>query len=490
MTNEAELSNRSVGRAAIWATLANSVGQGLSLIMFLVMSRFVSPEDYGAVAIALILVEVCRQFGVDPPALAVLSKAEPTDRDFSTCFFMVMSYAIVVGIGLYLSAEGIAWLLGRPTVADALQPISIMLVLIALWRSHEAWLTRRMLFRALFFRMLAASFLGGAVGITLGVMDYGMWALVAQQLTFASVSVIAVWSASNWRPRFGLIWKDLMEILRFSRPIAIGGAFNLLGKQSDVVICGYFLGLERAGVYNGAKRLNLALQLMLNEALKQVALPSLARVSGDDAQMRAAFVKSLSMVSFIAVPIYLGVSAVSVDLVSLLFGEKWVDVGPILAIVAIASLFHAMEELIVMTFLAKDRPKWMMYFNSVSAITNIVVIAIAAPFGLETMAWAYTLRVMLFFPVVLGAALRLLEVSMWRGVGAMFGSLVAGAAMWVMVWALQQHLVDWHVALRLPTLILAGVVGYVTFSVLVNRAVFAEARSILRQVAARAETAA
>ena len=490
MTKEAELSNRSVGRAAIWATLANSVGQGLSLIMFLVMSRFVSPEDYGAVAIALILVEIFRQIGIDPPALAVLSKAEPTQQDFNNCFIMMLGFALVVAASLFFSAEGIAWLLGRPTVADALHPIAWMLVFMALWRTHEAWLARHMMFRALFVRMLVASMIGGAVGITLGILEYGMWALVVQQLTFASVSVIAVWSASAWRPQLRAVWSGIWEIFTFGRPIAVAGGFNILSKQADIVICGFFLGLERAGVYNGAKRLNLALQLMLNEAMKQVALPSLARVAADDAQLRAGFIKSLSMVSFVAVPIYLGVSAVSVDLVGLLFGEKWGDVGPILTIIAIASLFHAMEELILTTFLAKDRPNWMMYFNAVSAVTNLGVIALAAPFGLETMAWAYTIRVMLFFPVVLGVALRLTGLSVWSGVSAMLGSLAAGAAMWLLVWALRGYLADWYIALRLPALILAGVAAYVVFSAVVNRGVFAEARNILRQVAARAEPAA
>lgn len=488
MAEEAAISNRSIGRAAIWATLANSSGQALTLIIFLILSRFVDPASYGAVAIALLLVEFFRQFGIEAPAVAVLAKENPTDRDFSACFWMITSFGLVTALGLFFSADLIADGMGRPDVAIALEPIAFLLIFMGLWRAHEAWLARRLMFKALFYRTLAAAIFGGIVGITMGVYGYGIWALVGQQLAFASVAVIAVWSASGWRPGSGGGWGAYKEIANFARPIGIGYLFIIANRQIDVFIAGYVLGLEKAGVYNGAKRLGLALTLILNLVSNQVALPMLARVSSDREKMREAFLKSFAIVSFVACPVYFGVSAASFEFVALLFGDGWQGVAPILAIIAIAGAIHALEDFLLTVFLANDRPNWIMYFNAGFAVSNAVVLLLVAQYGLITMALAYAVRVFLTFPIILYAGARLVGVSVFSSAGAISGGLLAATGMALSVMAVREYLIaDWSVLIRFPVVILIGVAAYVFFSLIFNRAVLFEFVKIIRQVAGRSE---
>lgn len=488
MAEEAEVSNRSIGRAAIWATLANSSGQALTLIIFLILSRFVDPASYGAVAIALLLVECFRQFGIEAPAIAVLSKESPTDRDFSACFWLINIFGVVSALGLYFSAELIAGWMGRPDVAVALEPIAFLLVFMALWRAHEAWLSRRLMFKALFFRTLFAALFGGAVGITMGVYGYGIWALIGQQLAFASVAVIAVWSASGWRPGRGGGWGTFKEIMSFASPIGVGYLFIIVNRQVDVFIAGYVLGLKDAGIYNGAKRLGLALALILNMVSNQVALPMLARVSSDRQKMRAAFLQSFAIVSFVACPVYFGVSAASFEFVALLFGDGWQGVAPILAIIAIAGAIHALEDFLLTVFLANDRPKWIMYFNAGFAVSNVIVLLLVAEYGLIAMAIAYALRVIITFPIILYAGARLVGVSLLSSAGAIIGGLLSATGMALTVMAVREFLIhDWPVLLRFPIVILVGVAAYVVFSLIFNRSVLWEFLKIIRQVAGHSE---
>ena len=57
-------------------------------------------------------------------------------------------------------------------------------------------------FKSLAIRANVAAIIGGSVGIVLAVTGYGVWALVAQPLAAAGISLVLYWSLGRWVPRF------------------------------------------------------------------------------------------------------------------------------------------------------------------------------------------------------------------------------------------------------------------------------------------------
>ena len=127
--------------------------------------------------------------------------------------------------------------------------MSLNLFVLALGKTQTALLQRGMQFRAMELRSIIAGIAGAIVGITMAVLGYGPWALVAQVMTISVVRTTLVWIASRWRPSFQFsraAWKDIRG---FSRNLLVANILYFVNGNADNLIVGKFLGAAALGIY-------------------------------------------------------------------------------------------------------------------------------------------------------------------------------------------------------------------------------------------------
>ena len=200
---------------AAWAAVQNWGSQFGALIVFLVLARLLTPEDFGLVALAnvfLAFVQVFLNQGF-PQALIQRKNLEPEHID--TAFWTNIAVGVVLAIAGMIAAPWVSAAFDRTALTPILRWFSLLLVVSSLVDVQQALLERAFAYRYLAVRSLLGLLISGVVGITLALSGAGVWSLVAQQLIYETVGMLVLWRASDWRPQFRFSMRHFQDLFKF-----------------------------------------------------------------------------------------------------------------------------------------------------------------------------------------------------------------------------------------------------------------------------------
>ena len=455
---------RAVGAAAIWSIGNAAFGQMIALLAFLITARLISPAAFGLVAIATLSVEVLKRLFLDAVATRLMAMNRPTDSDFDDCFNAIVTLAITGAVLLFCLSWPLAWLLGEPGLTPILQLMCFMLLGIGLFRTHEVLFAKRLQFKQLAVRQALAAAGGGVTGISLALLGFGIWSLVAQQLVATIVALVATFKFSDWRPRLNFAPLRAFRKLADARQLVVTNSTYFVSAEIDLFFVTAALGAGVGGAYNAAKRLILAATLVLVNSLGNMVLTAYARGS-DNPRAYELFLGSLTGKALFLTPFFLGLSVLGTDLITFLLGPEWVSSGPILSILAVAALGQGLRSLIFNYLLAAGAERIITLVITAGAISTLIVLAIVAPLGASWTAYAVTAITWLSFLVFCGAAVRngggsvrdLISALWLPALGA--AGLAGTAAFLESFWSPSYRLFAWPPLLLLAYTLTVGLLG-------------------------------
>jgi len=169
-------------------------------------------------------------------------------------------------------------------------------------------------------------------------------------------------------------------------------------------------------------------------------------------------------------PVGFGITAAAPEIVPVLYGDKWLAMIPILAMLGIRTALRSSAGIAYTLFYSQDRVTTAFHYKVVEMILLVVSVLVALPWGLQTTALAITAN-SLFSLVMLWAGLNLIGMDARELARLLWCPLVASLIMWGAVAALRAALpVDGvNVALRLAISVGGGALVYVTTLVLLSR---------------------
>ncbi len=449
-----------IGRNAIWSILNQSAGQMMVLIVFLVTARFISKEDFGTMAIAMLVVEVMRQFSIESIGLTLMAKAAPDKKDYNAGFLIIVATSLVSAVVIFLGAGLLADLLDNQKLQYALHWVCLIIVTFGASKIHETWLAKNMQFKQLALRSIFSILIGGSVGIYMAVHGYGLLSLIAQQVITTLVSTAFLWSVTHWRPGLDTTKEHVIGILKYARYISFNNSAHLANAQSDVFLAAYFLGPAATGIYNAAKRLILSATLVMSSAIGQVSMPALASASHDLAKLRKTYLDFCLFTCVFTAPAFAGLASLSVPIVQLLLGSSWSEAAPILSILCLPAFIISIGQLGDQVLLGMNKPSITSVFAALNGISNILLLILLAKYGLEYIAFSFALKTILLSPALLYFAHKPLTISFSDYLKPLSRPLLSSAVMAGVLYFGQTQMSDFHAAVQLFVLIPSGIIVY------------------------------
>ena len=89
---------------AMWIAVEMTSTQITSLLVFAIMARFVTPSDFGLISISYLAVFTVKSLVIDTVVFAVIRKQHPSDLEYTTSFWLTLSFAVAASLGIFLSA--------------------------------------------------------------------------------------------------------------------------------------------------------------------------------------------------------------------------------------------------------------------------------------------------------------------------------------------------------------------------------------------------
>lgn len=307
-----------------------------------IMARLVSPRDFGIMAIALIFTSFAERLGQVGVGPAFVQRAVIDESDLKTAYLLSTLSGCVIALALCVIAPFAAYFFEEPTLRTAIMVLSVGFVVDSFGVVSDGLLQRELKFREI-VKVETISFVFGlvGVGIALGWLGFGLWALIGANLSMRimkaallvsarPVSLRGRWSASRAR-----------ELLSMGVGFSLGKILNFLSLQGDNLVVGRLLGAEALGMYTRAYQAMTLPAMYVGQAFERVLFPALSRKQNDPAALRGGLLSTLEISTLVALPASVGMCFLSPEIVLVLFGDVWRPVIPVLSVLSCGVFFRA-----------------------------------------------------------------------------------------------------------------------------------------------------
>ena len=379
---------RQLSSSTAWMSLAASGMSLVSFLVFIIISRILSPNEIGLVVFAILVVEAGKIIVNGGITIAVVQRKEWDHTYASTCFYIALLYGTLFTALVFTAGAELTHAFYDPAAVPILQTLSVIFLIEAIKVVHEGKLRREFLFKVIALRSILASSISGVVGVALALQGYGVWALVAQQLTGQILITLITLISARWWPRFRFSLSLAREALGFSSPMMLASLIYTLCNTLLEFMVGIILGPIALGIYRIAGRALFILQDIVIRPMEQTVFPALARLS-DKPACADATLRIMRMSCFVIVPIFFGTAAIAAEFIELVFGEKWRTSGALMSLLAVGSTPLVVRLQVNAALTAQGQSRWVMFSTAATLCLTFFIGYFAIPFGLHYAALAY-----------------------------------------------------------------------------------------------------
>jgi PST family polysaccharide transporter len=231
-------------------------------------------------------------------------------------------------------------------VTPVLRLLSVGIVLRGTSVVAEALLWRNLDFRRQFLIETTSYVLGyGGVAVGLALLGHGVWSLVWGGLAQTLIASLAQLAAVRHPISPLLAVTELQELLGFGIGAATSACVNYVALNGDYFVVGRLMGAVDLGLYTRAYTLMNLPQTYAAGVMSRVMFPAFAKVQGEPARVRSAYLVVTRLTAMIAAPAMATMAIVAPHLVRGLYGPQWAGAVVPLQILSIAGYFRALYHL-------------------------------------------------------------------------------------------------------------------------------------------------
>lgn len=372
-------------RGSVWVVAAGLASRSLSIVGTLLITRFLTPEDYGQVSAAAVVTlstNYFSQLGIGQ-YVAAHPKATRAETFHATAYLFA---AGLVGVTLtWLLREPLAHLLKSPSLPTYLPGLLAAVVLERVGLMPERILLRELRFRSVGISRTIGEFSFTAASITLAALGWGGQAIVAANVVrgaLRSVALVAAVERRDWLEPHRLDGATSRQLFAFSLPISVGAIFGFASRYWDNLVVSSIFGPGPMGAYNLAYNLANIPAVQIGEQVGDVLLPSFAHVEED--RRGAALVRATALLSLVLCPLAIGLGAIAHTLVRAFFDPRWSSVAPMLMALSVLSVTRPIGWNVATYLQARNKPRQVM---AMEGFKLVALLAIMLTLGRLSLMW-------------------------------------------------------------------------------------------------------
>lgn len=444
-------------RGLFWASAEALSRTLLQTLVLVVLSRLLTPDDYGVVGAALIVVGISAifsQLGVGP---AIVQRPDLEPRHLDAAFTLSVVFGVLTAGLIYASAPLFAVFFKMDALTPVLRVLAVVFPIASLGVVSESLLQRELRFDLIARAEVVSYFIGGgAVAIALAWSGWGSWALVAGQVVQMLVRTAMLFAFHGWRPRPAFDRGAARDLRHFSSGITIARLANYIATSGDNVVVGRYLGPGALGVYNRAYQLMSQPAILIGNVLEKVLFPAMSKVQDHDERLAAVYRQGVRLLATVMLPGSAMIYLLAPEIVRTMLGPKWEGTIFPLQIFSGALLFRTGMKLSNSLIRAKGAVWQMAWCQIIYAAATVGFAYAGRGWGMNGVCVGVLASILLCFLIGAAMSLRLVGLTwlefLTDHLPGLLLATVVSATGWLAAAALRGH----HVS---PGLILAGTLG-------------------------------
>lgn len=411
-----------------WSAIGLAGRQGLVALSYVIIARFLGPEPYAVVALAISYVALSLLLLDQGISASLISRGSISRAVVGAAMSLNMLLAIAVGLVTFVAAPAIAGFFSQPDLEGVLRALAAGLIVKGATVIPRAVLSRRGAFGALAKADVTGAVLGVTAGVAVAASGGGVWAIVAQTVLMDCVTLLFLLLAAR-PPRLNLKLGHLRGHWGFSLNVFGSSSLGYLASNSDNLLIARFLGPQSLGLYSLPYTISQFPVALTGQVVSRVLFPIVARRRFQKLEVHSLVERAIRGIALVTFPLMALLAAAAADLTSLFLGAEWLSAAPVLAILCISGARQSITTLSGPVLLGLGRADIQFKFSLAAAIVQVAGIVIGLNWGIVGVAIGYTTAGFLVTPAIAFLQRKFAGISILRQVRALVPS--AHAALWL-----------------------------------------------------------
>lgn len=407
----------SIGHAIKWSFFSEIASKAVAPLVFVILARLLTPDDFGVVAAATMVITFSQVFWEAGLSKAVIQYQGDPVKAANAAFWVNILLGVLVALTLALSAELIASKVFHDLrVTSVLQVMALLVLIAAATSIQTALLQKQMQFKALFWIRALTVTVPGLISIPLAVHGMGYWSLVLGTVTGQLLQAIALWMATPWRPTLALDLPMARTLSRFGIWVAVSGLFAWFYQWMDALFIGVYLGAHELGLFRTGNTFVIMAYGVFFSPLLPVLYSHLARIQSDRATVANVTDRVVRLVTFVGVPIAFLLFSFREFIGQIVFGSHWQGIPLIIGVMGLTHGFAWIVGTNSEAYRAIGHPDYETKVMASTLLLYAIAYWISVRKGLEVFVWTRFCVALVAIGIHLWVARVALSLSIWRTV--------------------------------------------------------------------------
>lgn len=449
----------------------------ITMVSSVLLMRVLDVDDFGIVGAAMIVLYTTNLFAGLGLSFALIQSQDDRAQVAFQSFFITSIAGTVLCLLILASIHPLAALLGKAEIAPILAWLAPLVFFGGLSMIPEALMQKQMLFNRMSLIAIVSELTYVGLALAFAYAGFGLWSLVYAALTKSVLTLVLDWTLTpGWEWITPKPWDGplMRRLLSFGLQSTGGGVTTFIYSFIDNFSVTRWLGTTQLSYYQKSFDFTSRTVDGLNNVISSVLLPSYAQIQSDRKRLSRAYLKSLRLISFIIVPVTMGMLIIAPEMVLTFLTEKWSPMIVPFQILCIVSTVKPLSATTSVLFTSTGHPGYNFRAGLMVIVVLVPMIAVLLPYGIVGVAFAVLTAQVIGFGYNMFQVTRILENTASRMLLAIAPALLASGLMMVVVTLAKGPMAmlagGAHTPWTLGGLVSAGAVVYLLALTLIQRA--------------------
>lgn len=386
MSNTNDLRNKTIVGVG-WSAIDSVASQGISFLVGLILARLLSPKEYGLIGMITIFISISNTIIDSGFSNSIIRKPSVTKEDYSTTFVFNFLLSILMYVVLFLCAPSISNFFRQEQLTILLRVLGIVVIVHSLAIVQHTKLVRDIDFKRQAKISVVSSLISGIIGIALAFYGFGVWALVAQQISRQVVNTVGLWVTAHWVPSIKFSVASFKYQFEFGWKLLLSQLLNTIWNEGSNIVIGRCYSSVTLGQYSRAQQFSTLFSSNMTAIIQRVSFPVLSSIQDQKERLKANYqkiIKTTMLLSFVGM---LSMAACSRSLIFVLIGEKWGLAANFLPIICFNLMLYPIRAINTNMLKVVGRTDKLLLLEIIKKIIYLVPLFLGVFVGIYWMLW-------------------------------------------------------------------------------------------------------
>lgn len=394
------INKNSIIRGLGWTTISTITNGLVQILRLSILSRFLSKEDFGIVAILTLILGLTQVFSDMGFSAAIMSQKKIDNRNFLSLYWLQFGVFTIMMLLISLCSPFIANYYDSPVLLKLVPIMMSELFFVSLGKLYDTVLQKNMEFRTIAIRNMVTASFSLIIAIILAIQGYGVYSLVIS--TVSQTAMVNVWNLKAGQNHYKLSlqkinFKEAKELMKVGYYQMGTQIVDYFASKLDIIVISSTIGVGALGVYNLSKELILKFVIVINSISNRVILPVFTNYQDDIEELKRIFVLCLKKMALLNAPIVGFVILFCNYIVKIFYGNAFLETIPIVQILAIWALFVVIGQPNGLLAIATKKTNISFWYTIVRLVIMYIMLTLFGRFSLFASAITVTLIYVIMF---------------------------------------------------------------------------------------------